>query len=75
MSVALCGKFIAVGFCTSKHYTQTSISKLYDYFYINSGIALGYGMDDRGFDSRRGLGIFLFTTASRPALEPTKPPI
>jgi hypothetical protein len=28
-----------------------------------------------GFDSRRGLGIFLFTTASRTALEPTKPPI
>jgi len=28
-----------------------------------------------GFDSRRGLGIFLFTTASRPALGPTQPPI
>jgi hypothetical protein len=28
-----------------------------------------------GFDSRRGLGIFLFTTASRTALEPTQPPI
>jgi hypothetical protein len=27
------------------------------------------------FDSRRGLGIFLFTTASRTALEPTQPPI
>jgi hypothetical protein len=25
-----------------------------------------------GFDSRRGLGIFLFTTASRPALGPTQ---
>jgi hypothetical protein len=25
-------------------------------------------MDDRGFDCRQGLGIFLFTTASRPAL-------
>jgi hypothetical protein len=31
-----------------------------------SGIALGYGLDDRGFESRQGLGIFLFTTASRP---------
>jgi hypothetical protein len=41
------------------------------------GIALGYGLDDRvpGFDSRRGLGIFLFTTASRTALGPTQPPI
>jgi hypothetical protein len=28
-----------------------------------------------GFDSRRGLGIFLFTTACRTALGPTKPPI
>jgi hypothetical protein len=28
-----------------------------------------------GLDSRRGLGIFLFTTASRTALGPTQPPI
>jgi hypothetical protein len=28
-----------------------------------------------GFDFRRGLGIFLFTTASRMALGPTQPPI
>jgi hypothetical protein len=28
-----------------------------------------------GFDSRRVLGIFLFTTASRTALRPTQPPI
>jgi hypothetical protein len=28
-----------------------------------------------GFDSRRGLRIFLFTTASRTALGPTQPPI
>jgi hypothetical protein len=28
-----------------------------------------------GFDSRRGLGIFLFTTASRMALGPTQPPV
>jgi hypothetical protein len=27
------------------------------------------------FDSRRGLGIFLFTTVSRTALGPAKPPI
>jgi hypothetical protein len=35
-----------------------------------SGITLGYGLDDRGFESRQGMGIFLFTTASRPALGP-----
>jgi hypothetical protein len=40
-----------------------------------SGIALGYGLDNRGFEYRQGLGIFLFTTASRPALGPTQPPI
>jgi hypothetical protein len=41
------------------------------------GIALGYGLDDRGsrvrFPAR--LGIFHFTSASRTALEPTQPPI
>jgi len=26
-------------------------------------------------DSRQGLGIFLFATASRPALGPTRPPV
>jgi hypothetical protein len=36
---------------------------------------LGYGLDDRGFEYREGLGIFLFTIASRPALEPTQLPI
>jgi hypothetical protein len=28
-----------------------------------------------GFKSRQGLGIFLFTTMSRPTLKPTQPPI
>jgi hypothetical protein len=36
---------------------------------------LGYGLDDRRFESRQGLGIFLFTTVSRLALGPTQPPI
>jgi hypothetical protein len=37
------------------------------------GIALGYGLDDRSSRIRfpAGLGIFLFTTASRTALGPT----
>jgi hypothetical protein len=34
---------------------------------------LGYGLDDWGFESRHGLGIFLYTTESRPALGPTQP--
>jgi len=33
------------------------------------------GLDDRGFESRQGLGIFLLTTSSRPALEPIHLPI
>jgi hypothetical protein len=30
---------------------------------------------DLGFDSRRGLGTFVFTTVSRTSLGPTQPPI
>jgi hypothetical protein len=39
------------------------------------GIATGWTIGFLGFDSRRGLGIFLFATASRTALGPTQPPI
>jgi hypothetical protein len=41
------------------------------------GIALGCGLDDRSSRVRfpAGLGIFLFTTASRTALVPIEPPI
>jgi hypothetical protein len=37
--------------------------------------AMGWTIGVLGFDSRRGVGIFLFTTASRTALGPTQPPI
>jgi hypothetical protein len=37
--------------------------------------ATGWTIGVLGFDSRLGLGIFLFTTASRTALEPTQRPI
>jgi hypothetical protein len=37
--------------------------------------ATGWTIGILGFDSRRELGIFLFTTASRTALGPTQPPI
>jgi hypothetical protein len=33
-------------------------------------IALGYGLDDRKFESREGLGILLFVNVSRPPLGP-----
>jgi hypothetical protein len=35
----------------------------------------GWTIGILGFDSRWGMGIFLFTTASRTALGPTQPPI
>jgi len=38
-------------------------------------MALVYGLDDLGFDFRRGLGIFLLTIESRQDLGPTQPPI
>jgi hypothetical protein len=37
--------------------------------------ATGWTIGVLGFDSRRGLGIFLFTTASKTALGPTQSPI
>jgi hypothetical protein len=37
--------------------------------------ATGWTIGVLSFDSRLGLGIFLFTTVSRPTLEPTQPPI
>jgi hypothetical protein len=37
--------------------------------------ATGWTIGVLGFGSLRGLGIFLFTTAFRTALEPTDPPI
>jgi hypothetical protein len=36
---------------------------------------MGWTIGVLGFDPRRGLGIFPFTTASRTALGPTQPPI
>jgi hypothetical protein len=39
------------------------------------GKNINYGLDDRGFDSRQGLRVFLFTNAFRPALGPTQRPI
>jgi hypothetical protein len=38
-------------------------------------MALSYELYDLGFESWQGLGIFLFTTTSKPAVVPTQPPI
>jgi hypothetical protein len=39
------------------------------------GLRFQNWLGDWGFESWKGLGIFLLTTASRPALGPTQPPI
>jgi hypothetical protein len=39
------------------------------------GIATGYGLDDRGVIVRVPVGSRIFSTLSRPALEPTQPSI
>jgi hypothetical protein len=36
-------------------------------------MALGYGLDDRGFESQQGVEIFVFIIASRPAPGPISP--
>jgi hypothetical protein len=45
------------------------------YYLCISIIALDYGLDDQGNESREGLGIFLIATVSRPTVGPTQPPI
>jgi hypothetical protein len=65
----------------SSSWVDVSAGVIFQYWNVpgslcfRSVIALGYGLDDRVFKSWRGLGIFLFTTASRTALGPTLPPI
>jgi hypothetical protein len=67
-----------------KEYTKRFKKKLFNKVMIqltvknhdsSVGIATGWTIGVLGFDSRRGLGIFLFTTVSRTALGPTQPPI
>jgi len=38
-------------------------------------LAMGWTVGGQGFNSWWELGIFLFSTVSRPTLEPTQPPI
>jgi hypothetical protein len=59
-------QYVVMTFCLVKK-ERAGISQWY-----SAGLRAGY---DWGFESRRGLGIFLFTTASRPALGPTQPAI
>jgi hypothetical protein len=47
---------------------------LHSYLSCVRGVSKGYGLDGRGWIPGRGK-IFLFSTASRPVLGPTQPPI
>jgi hypothetical protein len=54
------------------------IFSVFNHFHKLSFIALSYGLDDRGFQSRQWVGIFLHflhSTTSRSALGHTQPPI
>jgi hypothetical protein len=56
---------------------QLPLESFFDMVYRYSSVSivtrLWAGQSE--FDSRQGLGIFLFATASRPALRSTQPPI
>jgi hypothetical protein len=51
------------------------LDTLNSYVGIATRLPTGWTIGVLGFDSRWGLGIFLFTTASRTALGPTQSPI
>jgi hypothetical protein len=74
MEAARSSEMLVSNHITIQHYNPQD-----RYFTIhrreNLKMALDYRLDDRGFESRQGLGIFLFTTASRTALGPTQPHI
>jgi hypothetical protein len=52
-------------------FTLTIKKSSYEPWWYSAGLRAGRS----GFDSRRGLGIFLFITAFRTALGPTQPPM
>jgi hypothetical protein len=68
--------FSVTGFATLGLYVQyTNAINRVEELGEPSGTALSYGLDDWGFKSWKGVGSYLFTARSRPALESTQPPI
>jgi hypothetical protein len=57
------------------HIFQAIASRCFEFVQSVQRWATGWTVGVLGLDSRRGLGIFPFTTASRQALGPTQPPI
>jgi hypothetical protein len=58
--------FLLYFFCTLTHKKSQDTSV---------DTAMGYGLNDRGFDSRPGQEIFLYSTEFEQDLEPTQSPI
>jgi hypothetical protein len=59
------------GFLTKKCSRKNMWFSHWYEFLLDQGIT--FELDDQRFESRQGLGILLFTTASRPVLGPTQP--
>jgi hypothetical protein len=74
---------VVISICTFllcvNSYSDVGVAKLWAHIwqiYQNCNLlATAWTIGVLGFDSRRGLGIFLLSTPSRPALGPTNPPI
>jgi hypothetical protein len=71
---------LKVHYCVYIHNCEVIILKPFSWihtYFVNRSrrSSVGYGLDNQGFKSRQGLGIFLFTTASRPALESSQPSV
>jgi hypothetical protein len=66
--------FLTSVYCCKRMFRYRLSPETFGYTLLCS-IALEYGLNDREFESRKRVGIFLFTTAFRPALGPTQSPI
>jgi hypothetical protein len=60
-------------YCFELYKTAYSKHPPNSFFRSPTVIALGNGLDDRGFESRQGMGISFFIVASRQGLGPTQP--
>jgi hypothetical protein len=71
LRLVTCFRFIAMQLCWTHKTESLSQKRIYHIILHITGWTIGV----LGFDFRRGMGIFLFTTASTTALGPTQPPI
>jgi hypothetical protein len=67
-------QYVFMAWCLIKHRDNLLPFTCLEPGYL-SGMALGYGLDDREFETWQGLAIFVFTTAFTPVLGPTQLPV